>query len=92
MFIAFVVLKESSKSSADKLRIELRDTIRTQIGPIATPSQFYIVNKLPKTRSGKIMRRLLKSIATGETIGDTTTLDDVSAVTEIQQVVKEKTK
>ena len=68
--IAFVVLKESAQSSDEKLRTELRETIRIQIGPIATPSQFYIVNRLPKTRSGKIMRRLLKAIANNEKLGD----------------------
>ena len=87
--IAFVVLKENVKSSEDKLRSELRETIRTQIGPIATPSQFYIVNKLPKTRSGKIMRRLLKSIANNETIGDVSTLEDGAAVNEIQTAFNE---
>ena len=84
--IAFVVLKENTKTPEDALRSELRDTIRAQIGPIATPSQFYIVNKLPKTRSGKIMRRLLKSIAKNETIGDVSTLEDGAAVGEIQSV------
>ena len=84
-----IVLKENSKSSSDKLHTELRETIRTQIGPIATPSQFYIVNKLPKTRSGKIMRRLLKSIANNEKIGDVSTLEDGAAVSEIQSAFNE---
>ena len=87
--IAFVVLKENTKTPEDTLRSELRDTIRAQIGPIATPSQFYIVNKLPKTRSGKIMRRLLKSIAKNETIGDVSTLEDGAAVGEIQSAFKD---
>jgi acetyl-CoA synthetase len=87
--IAFVVLKENTSISDDALRSALRDTIRTQIGPIATPSQFYIVNKLPKTRSGKIMRRLLKSIAKNEPIGDVSTLEDGAAVSEIQCVFDE---
>ena len=87
--IAFVVLKENVHTSDDTLRSELRDTIRTQIGPIATPSQFYIVTKLPKTRSGKIMRRLLKSIANNETIGDVSTLEDGAAVSEIQSTFNE---
>ena len=85
--IAFVVLKENTRISDDNIRSALRDTIRTQIGPIATPSQFYIVNKLPKTRSGKIMRRLLKSIAKNEQIGDVSTLEDGEAVREIQSVL-----
>ena len=87
--IAFVMLKENVDTNEDELRSELRDTIRTQIGPIATPSQFYIVNKLPKTRSGKIMRRLLKAIAKNEKIGDVSTLEDGAAVSEIQSALKE---
>ena len=87
--IAFVMLKENVNTTEDELRSELRDTIRTQIGPIATPSQFYIVNKLPKTRSGKIMRRLLKAIAKNETIGDVSTLEDGAAVNEIQSAFQE---
>ena len=62
--IAFIVLKDGVTTSNDVLRTELISTVRNGIGPIATPSEFYFVTKLPKTRSGKIMRRLLKSIAT----------------------------
>ena len=87
--IAFVMLKENVDTTEDELRSELRDTIRTQIGPIATPNQFYIVNKLPKTRSGKIMRRLLKAIAKNEKIGDVSTLEDGAAVSEIQSAFQE---
>ena len=76
----------------DRYAINLYNKIRYDVGAIATPKKIYLVSKLPKTRSRKIMRRLLKSIANGEIIGDTTTLDDVSAVTEIQNIVKEKTK
>ena len=87
--IAFVILKENTSTTEDKLRSELRETIRAQIGPIATPSQFYIVKKLPKTRSGKIMRRLLKAIAKNEKIGDVSTLEDGAAVSEIQSAFQE---
>ena len=87
--IAFIILKENTSTTEDKLRSELRETIRTQIGPIATPSHFYIVNKLPKTRSGKIMRRLLKAIAKNEKIGDVSTLEDGTAVSEIQSTFQE---
>jgi acetyl-CoA synthetase len=55
------------------------------VGPIATPEEIYFVNKLPKTRSGKIMRRLLKSIASGAAIGDATTLEDEASIEEIRQ-------
>ena len=54
------------------------------MGPIATPQQIYFVSKLPKTRSGKIMRRLLKSIANNDKIGDISTLEDGTAVKEVQ--------
>jgi len=87
--IAFVVLKENTSTPEEKLRNELRETIRTQIGAIATPSQFYIVSRLPKTRSGKIMRRLLKAIAKNEKIGDVSTLEDGAAVEEIQTAFSE---
>ncbi|GAI55790.1 unnamed protein product, partial [marine sediment metagenome] len=50
---------------------------------IATPDEIYFVSKLPKTRSGKIMRRILKAVANGATIGDLTTLEDEASVDEI---------
>jgi acetyl-CoA synthetase len=89
VIIAFVVLKDGITTSQVILKKNIFTKIRTAVGAIATPKQIYFVSKLPKTRSGKIMRRLLKSIANGETIGDTSTLDDVSAVTEIQKIVQE---
>ena len=60
------------------------EIIRNRIGPIAAPQQIHFVTKLPKTRSGKIMRRLLKAIAKNEKIGDISTLEDGAAVHEIQ--------
>jgi acetyl-CoA synthetase len=89
VIIAFIVLKDGITTSQVILKKNIFIKIRTDIGAIATPKQIYFVSKLPKTRSGKIMRRLLKSIANGEAIGDTSTLDDASAVTEIQKIVKE---
>ena len=73
----------------DRLEKELSNKIRNDIGAIATPKQIYFVSKLPKTRSGKIMRRLLKSIANNETIGDVSTLEDGAAVTDVQSVFDE---
>ena len=87
--IAFVVLKDGIITSNDVLRTELVKTIRNGIGAIATPSEFYFVSKLPKTRSGKIMRRLLKSIAKKEKIGDISTLEDGAAVEEVQSAFDE---
>ena len=85
--IVFAVLKDGVTTDKNILEKNLFNKIRIDIGPIATPKQIYFVSKLPKTRSGKIMRRLLKSIASGEKIGDTSTLDDPSAVTEIQKII-----
>ena len=92
IIIAFVVLKNGINTDKIILEKNLYTKIRNDIGAIATPKQIYFVSKLPKTRSGKIMRRLLKSIGSGGTIGDTSTLDDVSAVTKIQKIVQEKSK
>ncbi|MEM3064728.1 MAG: acetate--CoA ligase [Candidatus Nitrosotenuis sp.] len=86
--IAFLVPKEGVAVS-ESLRQELIDTVRKQIGPIATPQQMYFVSKLPKTRSGKIMRRLLKAIASNEKIGDISTLEDGAAVSEVQAAFAE---
>ena len=82
--IAFLVLRTGFLPS-DQLHVELVDHIRNAVGPIATPEEIYFVNKLPKTRSGKIMRRLLKSIASGAEIGDATTLEDEASIEEIRQ-------
>ena len=87
VIIAFVVLKDNVVTDSITLEKNLTAKIRTDIGSIATPKKIYFVPKLPKTRSGKIMRRLLKSIGSGEKIGDVSTLDDVSAVNEIQTIV-----
>ena len=89
VIIAFVVLKQGIAKDSDILEKELSDKIRSDIGAIATPKQIYFVSKLPKTRSGKIMRRLLKAIGNNEKIGDVSTLEDGAAVTEVQQVFDE---
>ena len=86
--IAFLVTKEGVAVS-DGLRKEVVDHIRKTVGPIATPDEVYFVGKLPKTRSGKIMRRLLKSIASGDKIGDITTLEDGAAIEEVQNAYDE---
>ena len=86
VIIAFVVLKNGLKIDSSILEKELSDKIRSEIGAIATPKQIYFVSKLPKTRSGKIMRRLLKAIGAGEAVGDLSTLEDDAAVTEVKKV------
>jgi len=86
--VAAVVLKAGYQPS-EQLRKELIELIRTQIGPIATPKTVLFVSKLPKTRSGKIMRRLLKDIMEGRPLGDTTTLEDPTAVEELLKAWEE---
>jgi acetyl-CoA synthetase len=80
---AFVTLKEGIESS-DELMAELRNHVGTKIGAIAKPEMVVFTAELPKTRSGKIMRRLLRDIAEGRTIGDTTTLADPAVVRRLQ--------
>ena len=89
--IAFLVLRtEFAAVSEQQLRNELSNHIRETVGPIATPGEIYFVNKLPKTRSGKIMRRLLKSISSGtSTIGDVSTLEDGTSIEEVRQAYDE---
>jgi len=87
--IAFVVLNDGIEITQEKIVNELRNTVRNSVGAIAIPQEFYIVSKLPKTRSGKIMRRLLKAIANKEKVGDVSTLEDGAAVTEVQSAFDE---
>ena len=81
--VAFVVLR-SGFTPSDELRAELIKHIRTTIGPIATPDAIVMVNKLPKTRSGKIMRRLLKAVLSGAPLGDTSTIEDEGSIEDIK--------
>jgi len=89
VIIAFVVLKQGIEKNEESLRKEIVEVVRNGVGPIATPEQIYFVSKLPKTRSGKIMRRLLKSIAKNEKIGDVSTLEDGAAISEVQSAFDE---
>jgi len=89
VIVAFVVLKHGAKNNLDSLRAELIEIVRNGIGPIATPHEIYFVTKLPKTRSGKIMRRVLKAIAGNENVGDVSTLEDSTAVKVVQDAFTE---
>ena len=81
--IGYVILRGSYESS-NELRDEIRSHVAEKLGPIARPKAFFLVPDLPKTRSGKIMRRLLRDVAEGRDLGDTTTLADANMVTAIQ--------
>ncbi|TSE00590.1 acetate--CoA ligase [Skermania sp. ID1734] len=74
--VAFVILKSSAGEAADSLVNELKAHVSRDISPIAKPREIHIVPELPKTRSGKIMRRLLRDVAEGRELGDTSTLVD----------------
>ena len=88
--VAFVIIKQSylDKHSPDGLAPGLRAWVGEQIGPIARPRDVYIVAELPKTRSGKIMRRLLRDVAEGRDVGDTTTLADTAVMSVISAQVR----
>ena len=81
--VAFVVLR-SGFTPSDELRTELIKHVRNTIGPIATPEAVVFVNKMPKTRSGKIMRRLLKAVLSGAPLGDTSTIEDEGSIEDIK--------
>ena len=82
---AFVILRDEAGDGGDDIVAELRKHVRKEIGPIATPRQIMIVPELPKTRSGKIMRRLLRDVAENREVGDVTTLADSSVMDLISQ-------
>ena len=77
---AFVILREEAGDGGEDIVQELRQHVRKEIGPIATPRQIMVVPELPKTRSGKIMRRLLRDVAENREVGDVTTLADSSVM------------
>jgi len=81
--VAYVTLKGGRDPSVEKLE-ELRNHVGKKIGPIAKPANIVFTPELPKTRSGKIMRRLLRDVAEHRPLGDTTTLADPAVVEEIQ--------
>ena len=84
--VAFVILRESGADAGDELVQTLRNHVARDIGPIAKPRQIMVVQELPKTRSGKIMRRLLRDIAENRELGDVTTLTDSS----VMNIIKDK--
>lgn len=89
--VVFARVKEGITPSP-ALKKEIVETMRKMIGPIALPDEIYFVTKLPKTRSGKIVRRILKAVANGTLIGDVTTLEDESAIEEVVKTYEELAK
>ena len=83
--VAFVILRADAGEGGDDLVAELRTHVAKEIGSIAKPRQIMVVEELPKTRSGKIMRRLLRDIAENRELGDVTTLTDSSVMDLIKE-------
>merc|ERR1712070_1309217 len=85
----YVILKEGFEGD-DTLKGELKNSVRKEVGPFAQPDQIIFTSALPKTRSGKIMRRILRKIAENDTssLGDTSTLLDPSIVDELKAKAK----
>ncbi|MBC7221869.1 acetate--CoA ligase [Candidatus Bipolaricaulota bacterium] len=84
--VAFVLLKAGAQPS-EELKKELIKTVDKYIGPTARPAEIYFAEDVPKTRSGKIMRRILKALVRGEPIGDITTLRNPECVEELKKIV-----
>jgi acetyl-CoA synthetase len=84
--VAFTILRADSEDRAAELIGELREHVARVLGPIARPRQILVVPELPKTRSGKIMRRLLRDVAENRSLGDVTTLNDSS----VMDLIREK--
>jgi acetyl-CoA synthetase len=85
--VAFVTLRKVANPS-NHLAEELKQHVRKMIGAIATPESIYFARVLPKTRSGKIMRRVIKAVAAGGAIGDLSTLEDDASVDEVRQAIE----
>ena len=86
--VIFATLKQGIEASQE-LKNKIKQHIRKTLGPVATPDEIYFVAKLPKTRSGKIMRRVLKAVASGTKIGDLTTIEDEVSVEEARKAFEE---
>ncbi len=89
---AFVVLKEGvDKSRHDEIVRKLRDLVREKVSPIARPEEIVFVDALPKTRSGKVVRRILKAIAAGKPLDqDMSTLEDTSVIEKVKKAVEDR--
>ena len=88
--VIFAILADGNEPSS-RLEEEIKAHIRLSMGAIATPENVYFVKKLPKTRSGKIMRRVLAAVASGKAVGDITTLEDEASVEEVKRAYEELT-
>ncbi|MDO8700245.1 MAG: acetyl-CoA synthetase, partial [Deltaproteobacteria bacterium] len=86
--VLFAILGEGHEPTG-QLKEDVRSHMRQLIGAIATPQDVYFVTRLPKTRSGKIMRRVLAAVASGADVGDISTLEDEASVDEVRHAYEE---
>ena len=86
--IGFAIPRDANK--VDTLEVEVMKTVDSQLGAVARPARVYIVTALPKTRSGKIVRRALQAVAEGRDPGDISTMEDQTVLAAIQEVLKQK--
>jgi acetyl-CoA synthetase len=86
--VIFAILREGYEPSPE-LAKQLSQHMRKVVGPVATPERVFFVEKLPKTRSGKIMRRVLRAVASESPIGDVTTLEDGTSVDQVRAAYEE---
>ncbi|PSN95552.1 hypothetical protein B9Q09_02925 [Candidatus Marsarchaeota G2 archaeon ECH_B_SAG-C16] len=86
--VAFVILRQGYQPNGE-LAKQLNDWVRERVGPIASLKNVYFVTQLPKTRSAKIMRRVVQAVAVGKPIGDVTTLEDEASVEEVKHAYTE---
>jgi acetyl-CoA synthetase len=86
--VIFATLKQGVEPSPE-LKNKIKQHIRKTLGPVITPDEIYFVTKLPKTRSGKIMRRVLKAVASGTKLGDLTTIEDEASIDEVKKAYEE---
>ena len=89
---AFVTLEGENGEGSDELVAEIRDHVADRIGKFARPKRIVWADDLPKTRSGKIMRRLLRDIADGRALGDVTTLRDPDVMNQLEGKIQEERK
>jgi acetyl-CoA synthetase len=89
---AFVTLEGDEAEGSDELVSEINDTVAKRIGKLARPKRIIWADDLPKTRSGKIMRRLLRDIAEGRAVGDVTTLRDPDVMNQLEGKIKDEQK
>jgi propionyl-CoA synthetase len=87
--VGFIVLKDGAKTKGDKLIKETIALVRDQIGPVASYKDTVIVPRLPKTRSGKILRKIMRFIADGKPFTVPSTIDDPAILKEIEHILAE---